>query len=56
MEKLENIPVLNYAYTMPRSCKLCKIQRRVMSFILKVAQLCYTNITRGTVLLLNRVY
>jgi hypothetical protein len=56
MEDLENIPVLNGAYTTPRTCRLYKIQHRMLSFILNVAQLCYTNITSGTVLLLNCDY
>lgn len=56
MEGLENIPVLNFAYTTPRSCRLCKIQRRMLSFIWNIAQLCYTNIISGAVLLLNRDY
>ena len=32
MEELEHIPVLNCAYTTPRSCRLCTIQQLMLSF------------------------
>jgi len=56
MKELENITVLNCAYTMPRSCRLCTIQHCMLSFILKIVHLCYTNVTSDTDLLLNRDY